>query len=839
MKTFLKALLTAAVLFTSVLALTVYWALYRPLPAYEGDILLPGLQQPVTVKWDPHGIPHIYAGNRQDLYYALGYIHGRDRLWQITLHQLTIRGRYAEYLGEDYIESDRFLRTLGFYHTAKNNKTLYSTDELAILEAYADGINDFATEYSGKLPIEFSLADIEPIPFTVEDAIAIPRMMAWNLNHGWKSKAVIAHIAETRSPETIKRILPESIAGELVDHIDSERLRRMADTVNSGVNSPTGYLMPLIRIDNRIKDINNWASTMAGSNAWAVDGTRTESGLPLLAGDPHLNLRAPSVWYEVHLNLNGRNVAGVTIPGNPVICIGRNDHIGWSITNLMADATDFFEEIPHPRDRGRYAADSTATEDGIYSTYLIRREIIRVKDQDELLHEVRSTRNGPLINSIFDDQFFAGRVISMSWTGNEPGNELRNGLALNWADHIQEATGQTGHHAAPALNLIYADQAGNIGHTTIGRIPVRNGSTLVLRNGWLPEQSWQGFIPENRMPGEINPPSGWLANANNRVHGDRYPYYISHFWDHPSRIQRIREVLSQDTLFSASSMKALQNDVFSQHAMNVTRYILPLLQQAADDSLIARALPYITNWDYRYDVNSTAATLIDGFVLEMSRRIAGVELDDDIYPLYMDMMHLPQLVVEEQLQKFANYSAIQDQIPDSLTQPVKNPLSASLITEAMKQTVIMLSEEFGNEPWQWRWLNPHRVTFAPALFSEAARQQDAGRTRRLIVGNTLSRGPYPAPGHGMSINNGSYRGNEPFTMNAGPSFRFIADFSRPGYYESVLPPGQSGMALSPHFDDQIDLWLQENYKRVLFTGETETDTDSEFRTLNLKPLLSE
>ncbi|TVQ12413.1 MAG: penicillin acylase family protein, partial [Balneolaceae bacterium] len=565
MKTFLKALLVTSVLFTCILALTVYWSLYRPLPNYTGTVSLPGLTEAVTVKWDDAGVPHISALNEADLYYALGYVHARDRLWQITLHQLTVQGRFAEFLGEDFIETDRFLRTLGLAHTARENRALYSDEEIAILQAYADGINDFAAEHTGKLPIEFSLLDINPIPFSVIDAIAIPRLMAWNLNLVWKSKVVVAYIAETRSPETIRRLLPGVMAEEIIGELEKE------------LPLETGSLIPLLELDNRVRALLNMDATMQGSNAWVVDGSKTSSGQPILAGDPHLGLSAPSIWYEARLNLNGKNVAGVTVPGNPLIFIGRNDRFAWSLTSLMADALDFFVEVPDPLDRGRYVADSTSA-DITYAPFRIRREIIKVMEGDEILLEVKSTRNGPVVSDVHELELFGDRKISMSWTGNHSGNEFRPGMALNWGDHYQDIIDHFPHHTAPALNLLYADQSGNIAHFVIGKIPVRSGSALVFRKGWDPSESWQGYIPENRMPRIINPPQGWLANANNRIHEDRFPYYISHFWEHPSRIDRIREILGNSSGLDAGVMKELQNDVFSHHARNITGYILPVLQ---------------------------------------------------------------------------------------------------------------------------------------------------------------------------------------------------------------------------------------------------------------------
>jgi penicillin G amidase len=811
MKTFLKALLVISVLFTSILALTVYWSLYRPLPSYTGTAALPGLTEVVTVKWDDAGVPHISASNQTDLYYALGYAHARDRLWQITMHQLTVQGRFSEFLGDKFIETDRFLRTLGLAHTARENRSLYSVDEIAILQAYADGINDFAEAHTGELPIEFSLLGIRPIPFSTEDAIAIPRLMAWNLNLVWKSKVVVGHIAETRTPDTIARLLPRAMADEIIKQMEMD------------IPEPVGNLMPLLEVDNRVRSLINMDATMQGSNAWVVDGSKTASGLPILAGDPHLGLSAPSIWYEARLNLNGRNVAGVTVPGNPLIFIGRNDMFAWSLTSLMADALDFFIEVPDPLDRGRYVADSTSA-DITYAPFHIRREIIRVKDGDEILHEVKSTRNGPVISDVHELDLFGDRKITMSWTGNHSGNEFRPGLALNWGDHYQDIIAHMSLHTAPALNLLYADQSGNIAHFVIGKIPVRSGSALLFRKGWDPAQSWQGYVPESRMPSYINPPQGWLANANNRIHEDRFPYYISHFWEHPSRMERIRNVLGNSSDLDAGAMKELQNDVFSHHARNITGYILPVLQQAGQDSLIANILPYLTNWDFRYDINSTAASIIDGFVIEFSRRMAADELGEDIYPHYMNMMHIPQLVVEEHLEQFS--ISRNDTVSGSA-------ITDHMVVDAMREAVKMLIDRYGQEPWQWRWLNPHKVTFSPHLFREAAEQEDADRTRRLIVGNTLSRGPYPAPGHGMSVNNGSYRGSEPFNMHAGPSYRLIADFSWPGYYDSVLPPGQSGMPLSRHFDDQIEKWLQGDYKRVYFTDEGADEVS--FRILTLNP----
>jgi penicillin G amidase len=844
MKTFLKALLVTTLLFTSILALTLYWSLYRPLPSYTRPVTLPGLNGPVTVIWDEAGVPAIKAENRHDLYYALGYVHARDRLWQITLQQLTIHGRFAEFLGEDLIEADRFLRTLGLAHTSRENLALYSDEEIAILRAYAAGINDYAGQNEGRLPIEFALAGIKPLPYTVEDAIALPRLMAWNLNLVWETKFVVAHLAETRSPEVIGRLLPAAMAREITAHRQQRRIeqeqRRLQETRLPGQEpGQTGHIINrsadnlaaiarLIDTGRQVRQMLNMDVPTAGSNAWAIDGNQTAGGQPILAGDPHLGLSAPSIWYETALSLNGRNVAGVTVPGNPVVFIGRNDHYAWSLTSLMADALDFFVEIPDPLDRGRFVADSTDS-GAVLEPFRIRREIIRVKDGDEILHEVKYTRNGPVISDVHEIDLPEEPKISMNWVGNHPGNEIRPGLALNWGDHYQDILDLQQHHTAPALNLIYADQSGNIGHFILGKIPVRRGSALVFRRGWEPDDSWQGYVPENRLPREINPARGWVANANNRVHDDRFPYYISHFWEHPSRYERIREVLGSGEMFDAGSVKRLQNDVFSHHARNIVRYILPVLEDASSDPVIAGVLPYLTNWNYEYDINSTAASVLDAFVMEMSRNLAEEELGEELFPFYMKSMHLPQLVVEEQLSGYA--TARKDTVAvDTL---LNHHITDQTVIDAMRSAIALLQSRYGEEPWQWRWLNPHTVTFSPHLFRDAAMREDAGRTQKLIINNTLSRGPYPAPGHGMSVNNGSYRGNEPFRMHAGPSYRIVADFSRPGYFESILPPGQSGLPLSRHFDDQIEDWLTGGYKRVHFSGEG--DEDATYRIQQFRP----
>lgn len=795
MKLFAKLGLFFLILLSGFFALGIYWTFYRPLPDYSANLLQSSLQQPVDVHWDPYGTPYIYAENDEDLYFTIGFIHAQERLWQMTLNQIAIEGRFAEFFGSELAELDKHQRTLGFWHTAKSLQKTVSDEVMDALEAYAEGVNAFVNNNGENLPIEFSLFNIDPIRWTPAHTIATTRLMAWDQNIHWRAEMAYAYIGQNYGTSTVQQLYPT---------YDDRYPTTLSH--NTSIKHISKNLLSFNMRDQKLNQLLGKTGSPFGSNAWAVSGQKTEDGSPILSGDPHMGLTIPGFWYELYYRTDEHQLAGATIPGAPFVVLGQNRQIAWSITNMMADDTDFFiESIPDGIENG-YVADSTASP-VVMNSFDERYEIIKVKGADDILHVVHSTERGPVISEIHPDSaLLDDRVISMQWMGHQPGNELQALYNMNRATSLDEFRNAVKYFKSPAMNFIYADKNNNIAMFAGAALPIRENSPILFRRGWLPEDAWNGTIPFEELPHLENPEKGYVAHANNKMHTDSYPHYIATFWESPSRIMRIEQELEFRSKLTTEDMQALQVNVYSEHAREITEIILPVLRGASDSRYITRALPYLENWDYEFNVSSTAASIFDLFFMNLSENVLIPEIGAKGFAAFADQEHLPVMVMSRLLRQgdfFINAeSAGNDQTFDDI------------IRESMIETIQELEDSFGNEPYEWRWENVNTLTLMPPLLGEAAKDPEAPAVLKTVVKNLFNKGPYPAIGHAMSVNKAQYSWDNPFKVNLGPSIRRIVDFSEPGRSLSVLPTGQSGNPLSANYGDQTNLWLQGRYRFI-------------------------
>ncbi len=815
MNTFLKLLIFFFILALGFAGLAFYWTFYKPLPSYDATIELPGIQQEVDIHWDEFGVPHIYAENEQDLYYAFGYVHAQDRLWQMTLSQIAAEGRFAEFFGEDLIDFDKYQRTLGFWRTAeKLEKEVLGDQERAVLQAYSNGVNDFIEKNSNRLPIEFALTGIEPIKWNPTRTLAVTRLMAWELNMSWWSEVMYNYL---------KSSLPDDQFEALTLGWGDELPTTLDDIESIGLTSAA--LMPMLKQELERRKLLEIEGTHVGSNAWVVDASKTNTGYPLLAGDPHLGLDMPGKWYEVHLNLNNKNVSGVTLAGIPGIVLGQNDQMAWSFTSIMADDTDFFLENVDSEDRGRYVIDSTSSGQVEFQSFEKIREIIKVKDADEQSLEIRYTKHGPVISDIYpNNELVKDQVISLKWTGHELSNEFRTMYQMNWANNFQDFKDALNHYGVPGMNFMYGDTEGNIAMYSTAKLPIRSGNKVTLRRGWVPEDDWQGFIPREEMPHIINPEKGWIANANNKLTTENYPHYIATFWEPPSRIERITELLNSKETFNYEDFSSFQNDSYSSFAAYMTPFILDVIQ---NQNIYDFSLPvsYLENWDFKYEKNSTAASIFDAFFINFTKNTLSDELGEAAYENFIIHELIPVRTMSDLIQDSSSF------YDDIRTEEIEK--REDIILKSMQDAIFFLSDSLGSEPFEWRWEQLHTVSFKPPLFSQAAEDPSAPGALKLIVNNVLSKGPYPVVGHGMSVNNGQYSWDKPFEMVLGPSVRRIVDFSDLSKTRSVIPTGQSGNPLSSHFGDQTELWLNGQYRT--FYQDSTFFNQADFETMRLVP----
>lgn len=794
MKFIFRILLFLLILVMGFAVVGFYFTFYKGLPSYNTEIQLNGVNDAVDVHWDPYGVPHIYASSEEDLFYTIGYVHAQDRLWQMTLSQLLIEGRFAEFLGEELIEFDEHQRTIGLWETAKKIEAEASDSLIRFLEHYSAGINEYISKHEKTIPIEMTLLDMQPLKWTPTHSIAMSRLMAWDQNIHWWSELTFAYLEDRIDSQRLESLFP-FYDDEYPTSLNNEETRFL-----------TASAMPLLDREFDVRSMLSKSGSNAGSNAWAINGSKTESGLPILAGDPHMGLSIPGFWYEAHFSSPTLNISGATIPGAPFVVLGQNENIAWSITNSMADDTDFFIEQINPENRNQYVADSINGE-AIYRQIQWRDEIIKVKDRDDHFYRIPHTQNGPVINTIHPSkELIADKWVTMNWVGHEISHELWSTYKLNKAQNITQFKEALREFNTPAMNFIYADRSDNIALFSAGNLPIRDYNPILFRKGWDPSYSWQGWIPFDEMPHVENPAKGFVAHSNNKLHTDDYPYYISTFWEPPSRILRVTDLINASDSINVSYTQNMQQDLVSELAREMLDIILPQLRSVEQGNEFSTVFPYLENWDYTYSLNSTAASIFDQFLMNLSRNILQDDMGAQAYESLIRMEHLPVMIVLNLLKDDTSFL--------NLVTEEQTISKDEILRSSMLETIQQLTDNYGNEPFQWRWESLHTLTLKPPLLGEAANQTEASATLKMIVNNLLSKGPYPAVGNGMTINKGQYSWQDPFEMNLGPAIRRIVDFSSPHRSYSVLTTGQSGNPLSAHYGDQTDFWLEGKYRYI-------------------------
>lgn len=774
--------LSVALLVVVVAALVIGILLVRKsFPTTTGALSLQGLQQPVEILRDEFGVPHIVAQTEHDAYFAVGFVHAQDRLWQMEMTRRAGMGRLAEVLGDSAVKFDRMFRTLGISAMAPQLIAAMDSAARAALQAYADGVNAFIETHRGSYPIEFDMLGFEPEPWTAEHTALISRLMAWELNYSrWTDivfGALVEKVGKEKASEVFFRwregaplIVEESSGGEM--------------TFRSALS--------FLDVDLKFRRWLSLPGISAGSNAWAVAGSRSETGKPILASDPHLLLLLPGRWYEAHIVAPGLDVQGATIPGVPFVIIGRNRSIAWGVTNGMVDDQDFFvEEVDSLQYPTRYRVG------GEWRAIETHTDTILVKGAPPILYTSYRTHRGPIINRIEPSAELSTHLISMRWVAHDLSDEAGAFYRINRASNWNEFRAALKSFAAPAQNFVYADVHGNIGYQLAGRIPLRptKGPTLPFP-GWTEQYDWRGYVPFDQLPAVLNPPSGFVATANNKIVPDSYPFYISNLWEPPWRIIRIRELLNAEEKFSVEDVQRMQLDLFSVNAQE----LVPLILASYPDSLTVEknvqvGLTYLRNWTGYVRSDEVSAALFEVFLSKLTYNTLHDEMGDALYTHYVVMA--PQaLHVISNLMLTGESSWF-----DDVTTP-EHETREIIVRKSLDDALKELRQRLRGELKEWRWGRVHAVTFQHVFGSHP------------LLGRIFNLGPFSAGGSHATINKGDYLLSEPFRLVVGPSTRQIFDLSNPNGTRAVTPAGQSGQLFHKHYDDQVSLWLRGAYRIV-------------------------
>ncbi|RLC93000.1 MAG: penicillin acylase family protein [Chloroflexi bacterium] len=759
----------------------------------SGTVSVKGLKEEVHIFRDQWGVPHIYASSIEDLFLAEGYTHAQERLWQMEFTRRLAGGTLAEMVGEAALDIDVFMRTIGLRRTAEEavRITRREADELSsgVVAAYVSGINEFIRSHTDNPPFEFALLAWQPSPWSLEDTAACGLLLAWELGLNWGIEILRAELIERLGEKRARELLPFYPA-EAAMVVPTED--RFADVASQ-----------LLALQRKVRGSTGSEHAPQGSNNWVVDGSKSVTGMPLLANDPHLLIGTPSIWYEAHLVAPGLNVTGATFPGLPAVLIGHNERIAWGMTVLPADVQDLYIERFNPENPRLYLYQDRWEESEVYSEQFV----VRGKDEP-ITKEVTVTRHGPVIDSIMlgfsspEIREWPGPALALRWTGHEPANVLmvlQGFVRLDQAGNWEEFRDALRLMAFPSQNFVYADVDGNIGYQANSLIPIRaKGQGLVPVPGWTGEYEWVGYIPFDDLPSAFNPPTHFLATANNKTVHEDYPYLITHDWFPPHRVRRIVQLLTAKERLSIQDFMDMQADVCSLWAQELAPFLTSVEPQNEAER---QALGYLSAWDFRMDKDSVAATVFHVWYKKLVENMLRATLGQDIYEHYF----AKQLGFA-----MSHFLAI----PDLLEYPSAYWLGEGsesnvrkrdeLVRLSLGQAIEELTRTLGTEMSTWRWGRLHTATFR----------------HRLGLGppleELLNGGPVEAGGDWTTVNVAGFEYAFGFGVEVMPSYRQIIDLGDMSNSVSMHAPGQSGQPASEHYRDFLQPWARVEYHPMLF-----------------------
>jgi penicillin amidase len=741
-----------------------HWLARRPLPKQWGEIELEGLEGRVQVRRDRWGVPHIEAGERRDLHFAQGFCHGQDRLWQMDFYRRVVRGRVSEMAGPEGLGIDRLMRMLGIHRVAECEELALDRELRELLERFCEGVNA-AAESAQALPFEMQLLRLDFEPWRPVDILSLGKLLAFGLSTNWERELLRADMVRALGPELTARLDPAYPAGNPV----------------ATQEAWSGDGLAIVEQIDAVRRSMGLATEASGSNNWAVSGALSATGSPLIAGDPHLPPSMPGIWYEVGMRSGERFVRGASMPGMPGIYMGQNNDVCWTFTNVMADVQDLFVERV---DGERYRFEDE------WRPLEILHEEIAVKGSEPVRIDVRCTHHGPIVNEALgaDD----AEPLALSWQTMREPTAFAGMFELLEIGSGPELVAKLEGHTSPASNLIWADRHGSIGYKLIGRLPRRRGGSPDLpKPGWSGEFEWEGTVPYEELPEVVDPESGFLVTANNRIVGDDYPHHITSEWLDGFRAKRIEQMLRESDEHDIDGFEAMQGDNLSLPGIEAARRLGRLSPQGQRER---SAIERLRSWDGRLDPETIAGTIYQAFLLRLAREVARAAIGDrDLSERWLDRADngfMPH--VTSPWRWHSHLMGLWEEADKKL---IGRPWE-ELVLEALAGALDDLEERFGPDPEAWRWGRVHEMEFPHPL-------GDANPLLRRFLNRRLRAG-----GAQETVSQIAYDPNDPYKAVWAPSWRMVADPADPDRSRWQMFTGQSGHPASTHYDDlQVD-WLE-------------------------------
>ncbi len=770
-----------------------YYFLSRSLPDYTEDFALSGVSQPVEIVRNNANVPHIFGGTDEDVYFALGFVHAQERLWQMTQLRRTAQGRLSEIFGQRTVRIDEIMRRFDIYGLAVQSLAAQDEPTRRALKAYADGVNAWIGQVNtgarGRGAPEFFLFEPEIAVWQPADSIAILKLMAVQLATHMGAEVLRGRVSLTLSDARLKDLLPDPTGQAIAALPDYASL---VPGIMSGRAPVRVASDPLSPFPDR--------ALGGASNAWAAAPSRSASGGTLLANDPHLGFSAPTLWYLARLELASGGVIGATIPGVPAVLLGRSEAVGWGLTSAYLDDQDVHIERLNPDRPGEYL-----TPDG-WKAFETRRSILTVKDAPPVTLTLRWSENGPVLpGSHFDlDQITPpGHVASLSWTAlSSTDTTMTAAIRMMQAGSVADGLAAGALFVAPAQNLMLADRNG-IAMQVIGAMPRRDprnqSQGRLPTQGWLPENRWQGMFPYAANPRFINPATGILGNTNNRTVDAAFPEHVSFDWGDTERIQRWLRLMQTREVHTRDSFIEAQLDTVS----NAARTLLPLIgadlwftgeaaPEGTPEQRRQQALEMLAAWNGEMNEHLPEPLIYSAWLRALQDRL----IRDEIGPLADEFRHIEPVFIERVYRDTDGAGVWCDILQSS---PVETCTDLARI--ALDDALLGLTERYGPNIESWRWGDAHQARHDHPVLGGVAvlrhlvniRQSTSGDDHTLLRGVTSGEDPDPF----MNVHGAGYRG--------------VYDFADPDSSVFVTSTGQSGHPLSRHYEDLGELWRRGEY----------------------------
>lgn len=739
---------------------------------------LAALQEDVEIVWDDRRVPHVFARNLHDLYFSQGYLVARDRLWQMEFQTHAAAGRLAEIVGPRALEFDRHRRRLGMVYAAENAAgAMAAHPEIRLaVEAYTAGVNAWIDQLSpATLPLEYKILDYEPEPWTTLKSALLLKQMALTLSGRSQDRLMTATRAAL-GEEAMKQLFPNY--PPLQDPIVPANTEW--DFVPLITARPPRDFKPGMAqsADDDLPRQDEAGQIFAGSNNWAVAGSKTASGYPILCNDPHLALTLPSIWYEIQLHAPGINVYGVTLMGAPGVIIGFNENVAWGVTNAESDALDWYDIKFRDESRNEYFYD------GRWRRTSPRLEVIKVRGGATVRDTVIYTHHGPVPyrkgEKPFDEETPPGAALR--WAAHDSSHELLTFYRLNRAAGYQDFLDALSYYDCPAQNFVYADRENHIAIRHNGKFPVRwFEQGKYIADGSDPAHEWRAFIPKEQLPAMHNPERGFVSSANQNPVDEKYPYYLG--WNYAAfeRGRRINEFLAGHDHLTPQDMMALQGDVVSLRAKTVLPRLLELLHEERLSAVQKQIRADLKAWDYGYRADSRAAIVFNTWWRELMDAIwkddmkkNGLELKIPRSDVTIDLiLHQPE-------------SAYYDLQSTAMRESLAEVTFMSFQNAHQKLTAQL--GEYG-EAWAWRRARGTNI-------EHVARVPGLGRMK------------LPTSGNFDNVN--------AITHSHGPSWRMIVALGPEIKAWGIYPGGQSGNPGSDFYEEAVEKWVAGEYFELLF-----------------------